>query len=316
MVVEHISPNNSKASSNGQVTTNIEHIPIGLCDRPAFHFLTYEERKHIEPRANDINPLSPPILIVVKVNGRYVIIDGVLNWLAMRLLGMHMVFVQVIDCDPADLAYESIKRNKRKKITHRMIAMMIPVITEWWLRHNNADDKDRKRKFIADTLVDLGTNYGERNIQKLLDIIKKAPTLLDKMDNTDRIVDKFHKKAKIHAGEIPADGAGDQSTPLHSAKEDDEENSVTNCSGCDPGNRKPTGTIVKLSIVTLTGDEISCEMDSSQFCRKCIVNRIIFEAVNPVLPPEEGTDPDEAIVVEEVLSFPNGNNYSRNGGKD
>ena len=43
-------------------------------------------------------------------------------------------------------------------------------------------------------LADTGY-YSERNVQKLLDIIRYVPHLLDSMDNNERIVNRFHELA-------------------------------------------------------------------------------------------------------------------------
>ena len=255
----------------------IKHVPLSTCHKGEFHF-TYSPEQ-VEGRSHDIDPVSPPILKVAETINGFVILDGVLNYLAMIARGMQMAHVQIHDVAPEDYAYMSIKLNKRKKLTHRAIAHMIPVMTEWWSRHH-ADDKDRLRKFIAETLQDLGTDYSERNVQKLFDIIEYVPQLLDSMDNNDRIVSRFHDLAmdvKLGKEREPKKPAG----ALNTADDDDH-------AGCELGSGAPTGRVVELKI----GDTVH-KLDTGKFCRSCIVNRLVFEAVNPITPADQGIDPKE-----------------------
>ena len=106
----------------------IENVPISLLYKPDSNPFTYTELE-IVTRAAELDPLSPPVIKVAKDDTGFAILDGYLNWLAMKLRGMQMAYVQKFKCDPADYAYMSIKLNKRKRITHRKIAMMIPIIT-------------------------------------------------------------------------------------------------------------------------------------------------------------------------------------------
>lgn len=262
---------------------NLEHVPINMCYTPPSYIINHGEEE-IRRRADDLDPLALPIPKVARDGERFAILEGNLNVPAMKMRGIQMLWIQIVECDPIDWPYLSIKFNKHKKFTHRMIALMIPVITEWWNRHNPGNDKARLRKFVADTLKDLGTQYSERNIQKLFDIIQHAPTLLDSMDNTDRIIDRFHKLALLQAGITPPPAPTTPADPLHNADDDNDDDSAT-CRS-ERGSGAVTGKIVEIRI----GDTVQ-RLDSGQFCRACVVNRLVFEAVNTIVPVDQGIDP-------------------------
>jgi len=258
--------------------TLIENVPMTRCYTPEW-YLFNSTPDEIKRRAEDLDRGAFPILKVAKdTDGMFAIIDGNLNFQAMKTIDMHMVRVQIIECDdPRDLPYLSIMLNKRKRLTHARIMMMIPVMKEWWQRRNPENGEEKFRQFVGRTLTDMGTPYSERNVQKLLYIIANAPQLLDKMDNTDRIVDKFYTKAQIHAGEL----SPDMEEPSDSV--DTDEDDLDDAQTCDGPGDKLTGEYVDLTLPNGKTERI----DTGKLCNKCVVKRLVFESKIVPLHKEE-----------------------------
>lgn len=252
---------------------------------PARNFRGQYAPEVIAQRAEQLRAESYPELVAVSTpdeDGKHELIDGVLNWLAMQLLGVQVVRSRFVTVAPEDVFYERLNQNRNQVFTYEMAAFILPELDAYYDRHFNGDGILKRGKCVQMELRTLGLKMGVNNVARFREMVNSPHRhlLMQKLDSSVRMFEDaynwFQELQKPQTNNTAdEDDSNDQESPNQT------EDSPRSCNPVAAGKLVPVRVIVN-------GQGYKC--NAGDFCGECKLHEFVMRAQNPLPPIEGGTE--------------------------
>lgn len=262
---------------------NYELRPIDVFKVPTYYIRSLPNETEIQERADGIasSGIYPSIIAVeeYETDAKHEILDGIISWYALKKLGVEMVTVKFVPVAPDDRAFRMIQLNYKKYVTHRELALMLPVLDDHYERHLNGKGIIRKSKFISEQFRLIGFRMSQNNIDKFREIVdSNKKYLLDRLDSRARQLESTHKLL----GKKPE---GSEIKKPTADKNPEEQPAEQVCAPCAPG------LLIPFSV---TVNNTTREYKAGDFCATCKLHPFIMQATNNLPGADAGERQEDA----------------------
>lgn len=265
----------------------IDQRPIDVFKIPPYYFRSVPSEQEVTDRIAGLTAsASHPTLKAIReaeADGKHELIDGIINWTAMKRMGVQIAKVEWHDYAVEDRPFQLIQHNHSKRISHHEVRLMLPVLEEYYDRNLNGAGIMRKTKFIEQQLRSIGFHHlSQNNVEPFKQMCSHAnwSRFMDRLDSRARQFTSTYSLWKELNGEATVEAPAPPAMNDGEGETDNSTNSVSN-NTCAPMN---SGPIVPIRVI-VNGNEFEC--NTSQLCSHCMVHQFVMQGLTN-LPPVNG----------------------------